>query len=74
MKVTGKNSIKNTTIIGILDIGDMFYLPKEDSHLYMLINYENSAYDFSTECITLFDSATEVVIVPKSKITISVKG
>ena len=36
--------------------------------------YENSAYDFSTECITLFDSTTEVVIVPKSKIAISVKG
>lgn len=74
MKTIGKNSVKATTTISVLNIGDMFYLPEEESHLYMLINYDNDAYDFSTECITLFNSTTEVVIVPKSKITISVEG
>lgn len=74
MKTIGKNSVKATTIIGVLDIGDMFYLPEKESHLYILINYNNDAYDFSAENITLFDSNTKVIVVPKSKITISVEG
>lgn len=74
MKTIGKNSVKATTVIGVLDIGDMFYLPEKESHLYMLINYNNDAYDFSAENITLFESNTEVIVVPKSKITISVEG